>query len=268
MISRFACKYNRFGKTPAWQNFRKFSAGELLLWSPRITLTVSFIHMNFLSHFYFDRHNSDPNMVLGTVLPDLVKNARKDWNLHPEKKESLFTGAIESSIFKGWKRHLAVDRHFHNSGFFIKHTNAIRTAIAPVLVHSQVRPSFLAHIALEIMLDSILLTESIIDADHLYANLRQSDRTALNNFLKLNTMDDTAHFFKFFDKFLEISYLHSYRETHNIMYALNRICMRIWPEPMNDTQLLQVSAILLTYHEELQGCYVEIFEEIEKVVDR
>lgn len=219
--------------------------------------------MNFLSHFYFDRHTSDPNLVLGTVLPDLVKNARKDWNLHPEKKESLFIDVHEKAILKGWKRHLAVDRHFHNSGFFIKHTNAIRTATAPVLVHSPVRPSFLAHIALEIMLDSILLTENIIDANQLYYQLRRADINALNNFLKWNGMDDTVHFFKFFNQFLEASYLNSYRESHNIMYALNRICMRVWPEPLTDTEILQLSAILLTYHEELQECYMEIFDEID-----
>lgn len=204
---------------------------------------------------------------MGTVLPDLVKNARKDWNLHPEKKEGLFVNENEKSILKGWKRHLVVDRHFHNSGFFIKHTNAIRTAIAPVLVHSPVRPSFLAHIALEIMLDSILLTDNVIEADQLYSNLRRSDRDALGNFLELNQMDDKVHFFKFFDQFLEASYLNSYREAHNIMYALNRICMRIWPEPLTDTQILQLRAILLTYHEELQGCYMEIFIEIEKIVE-
>lgn len=222
--------------------------------------------MNFLSHFYFDRHTSDPHIVLGTVLPDLVKNARKDWNLHPQKNETLFTGSFERSILKGWKRHLAVDRHFHNSGFFIKHTNAIRTAIAPTLVHSQVRPSFLAHIALELMLDSILLTENVVDADHLYSNLSQSDRPALHNFLELNMLDDTPHFFKFYDQFLEARYLHSYRETHNIMYALNRICMRIWPEPMSDTQILQLSAILIGYHENLQKCYMEIFDEINSIL--
>jgi acyl carrier protein phosphodiesterase len=222
--------------------------------------------MNFLSHFYFDRYTNDPNIVLGTVLPDLVKNARKDWNLHPEKKEALFTGAIEQSILTGWKRHLLVDRHFHNSGFFFKHTKAIRTAIAPVLIHSPVRPSFLAHIGLELMLDSILLTDNIINPDRLYSNLRQSDRLALNTFLELCKMDDTVHFFKFFDKFIEASYLNSYRESHNIMYALNRICMRIWPEPLNDTQLLQLSAILLAYYDELQGCYMEIFNDISPIL--
>ncbi|SKB89437.1 ACP phosphodiesterase [Daejeonella lutea] len=223
--------------------------------------------MNFLSHFYFDRQTSDPNIVLGTVLPDLVKNARKDWNLHPHKNEHLITGSFEQAILTGWKRHLIVDRHFHNSGFFIKHTNSIRTAIAPVLEHSPVRPSFLAHIALEIMLDSILLTEKLIDADLLYSNLRGSNRQALHNFLELNKIDDTPHFFKFFDQFLEANYLHSYRETHNIMFALNRICMRIWPDPMSETQVLQLSSILISYHENLQKCFMEIFDEIEKVLD-
>ncbi len=222
--------------------------------------------MNFLSHFYFDRHNNDPNLVLGTVLPDLVKNARKDWNLHPEKNANLFTRESELSILKGWKRHLAVDRHFHNSGFFIRHTGAIRLLVAPLLESSPVRPSFLAHIALELMLDGLLLTDSIIDAEDLYTNLKRSDRAALSNFLLLNRMDDLPHFFGFFDKFLEISYLNSYRDAHNIMYALNRICMRVWPDPLNETQMLQLSAILISYHENLGECYLEIFKEIESTL--
>lgn len=222
--------------------------------------------MNFLSHFYFDRDSSDSNLVLGIVLPDLVKNARKDWNLHPEKKEHLFKDRFENSILKGWKRHLAVDRHFHNSEFFITHTAAIREVIAPLLLSSPVRPSFLAHIALEIILDSILLTDNIINADDLYSHLRQSDRDALKKFLQLNSMDDPAHFFKFFDKFLEIRYLNSYREAHHIMYAINRICMRIWQDPLNETQILQLSSILIGYHENLQGCYMEIFDQIDSIL--
>jgi hypothetical protein len=223
--------------------------------------------MNFLSHFYFDRYNTDPNVVLGTVLPDLVRNAKKDWKIRPEKRQDIFREESEKAILKGWKRHLIVDSHFHNSDFFFKHTNLIRIAIAPALVHAQVRPSFLAHIALEIMLDSILLTNEIIDADKLYSNLLKADQEALTRFLKLNNIVDTDHFFRYFDKFLEIKYLNDYRESHNIMYALNRICMRIWPEPLTDTQLIQLGAILLGHHQQLEVCYGEIFDEIEKIMD-
>ena len=53
--------------------------------------TLSYLYpMNFLSHFYFEQQNPDSNMVMGTVLPDLVKNASKDWNFYPQKNEALF----------------------------------------------------------------------------------------------------------------------------------------------------------------------------------
>ncbi len=220
--------------------------------------------MNFLSHFYFDRHSEDPHLVLGAVLPDLVKNARKDWNLHPERNAELFSNDFESSILIGWRRHMIVDRHFHNSVFFTEHTAGIKKAIIPALKNSVVRPSFLAHISLELMLDSTLLTENHIQTVNFYSHLRQSDREAINRFLKLSSIDDTTQFFNFFDKFIQSNYLENYRESHNIMYALNRICMRVWRDPLTDSEILALRDILNNYHQNQLGNYMEIFEEINK----
>jgi len=218
--------------------------------------------MNFLSHFYFDRHCDDPHLVLGAVLPDLVKNARKDWNLHPEKNAEQFSGSFESSILKGWRRHMIVDRSFHNSLFFSEHTAGIKRAIVPALKNSVVRPSFLAHISLELMLDSTLLTENHIQSVDFYSHLKQSDRETINRFLKLNNIEETNQFFTFFDKFIQSNYLESYRESHNIMYALNRICMRVWKDPLTDYEIHALGEILNHYHHNLLGNYMEIFEEI------
>lgn len=224
--------------------------------------------MNFLSHFYFDRHTRDPNQVLGSVLPDLVKNARKDWNLRPEKKQELFTGVSENAILKGWKRHLIVDRHFHNSSFFFLHTAAIRMEVAPILINSHVRPSFLAHITLELMLDRLLLTEGVVNPDELYSKLRESDRTALQNFLVISRLTDPAFFLNFFDGFMKSAYLNNYRDTSQMVYALNRICMRVWPESMTEAELLQLGRIILGYYQKLKECYMEIFEEIGAEIDQ
>jgi len=218
--------------------------------------------MNFLSHFYFDRHSEDPHLVLGAVLPDLVKNARKDWNLHPERNSELFNSDFESSILEGWKRHMIVDRHFHNSVFFAEHTSEIKKAIIPALKNSVVRPSFLAHISLELMLDSTLLTENHIQTVDFYSHLRQSDREAINRFLKLSSIDDTTQFFNFFDKFIQSNYLETYRESYNIMYALNRICMRVWKDPLTASEIINLSDILNNYQQNMLGNYMEIFEEI------
>lgn len=218
--------------------------------------------MNFLSHFYFDRHSEDPHLVLGAVLPDLLKNARKDWNLHPERNAERFSSNFESSILEGWRRHMIVDRNFHNSDFFSEHTSGIKKAIIPALKNSVVRPSFLAHISLELMLDGTLLTENHVQTVDFYSHLRQSDREAINRFLKLNNIQDTSQFFIFFDKFIQSNYLESYRESQNIMYALNRICMRVWKDPLNDSEILVLGDILNDYHLNLLGNYMEIFEEI------
>ncbi|HEY0176723.1 MAG TPA: hypothetical protein VGC08_10115 [Pedobacter sp.] len=67
--------------------------------------------MNFLSHFYFERQNPDDYIVMGVLLPDLIKNADKDWNLNPQKNEYLYRDVPEYvAILEGWKRHLEVDR--------------------------------------------------------------------------------------------------------------------------------------------------------------
>ena len=220
--------------------------------------------MNFLSHYYFDRNTSDPNQVLGSVLPDLVKNANKLWNLHPEKKKEEFSQSYHlTSILCGWRRHIFVDNYFHNSDFFKEHTRKIRTAIAPILEDSPVRSFFMAHIALEVMLDSLLLTFELVNADDFYGHLNQSHRPSITRFLEINELEDTPRFLHFFDKFIEANYLNSYRETQNVMFALNRVCMRIWENPLNDIQKLQLTDILIDYLKHLELSFMNIFDDID-----
>lgn len=220
--------------------------------------------MNFLSHFYFDRYTIDPLQVVGIVLPDLIKNARKDWNIHPEKQEFKFLADDNlTSIIRGWKRHLKVDKHFHCSNFFKQHTNNIRTAIVPILENSPARPSFVAHISLEIMLDSLLLTEDIVVAKDFYNLLSDSNRESLDHFLRLNNINETEVFFNFYDEFLKAEYLNSYREAHNIMYAVNGICRRVWNDPLSETQRLQLTAVLIEYQIHLKKDFMQIFDIID-----
>jgi len=72
--------------------------------------------MNFLSHYYFDR-DTIPYIrdyhTLGTVLPDLLKNADKSILIHPEKLQH--SDPAISDMIAGWKKHLLVDRYFHSS---------------------------------------------------------------------------------------------------------------------------------------------------------
>jgi hypothetical protein len=219
--------------------------------------------MNFLSHFYFDRHSTNPELVLGTVLPDLIKNADKSWIIHPEKRRELFgNDKALLSILKGWNRHVEVDRHFHCSDFFMEHSRIIRSLIVPCLENSPVRPSFLSHIAIELMLDSLLISEGSIDADDFYTHLREVDRVALTKFFELNDLHDASIFFKFFDRFIDAAYLKNYNQPDNIVYALNRICMRLWKDPLSESQKEQLALVFVDYREALRNNFMDIFNMI------
>lgn len=224
--------------------------------------------MNFLSHFYFDRNTAAPERVIGVVLPDLVKNAKKEWSLRPEKQEAYYDDDNLSNIFEGWKRHIEVDNYFHSSDFFCRHTHNIKNLISPILVNSPVRPSFLAHIALELMLDALLLKESLVEANDFYSIISEVDRESLECFLELNSVYETEQFFSFLDEFIEASYLNTYRDAKSIVYALNRICMRVWDNPFNETQELQLMSVLIDYQQELQQDFMLIFDEIESILKR
>ena len=59
--------------------------------------------MNFLSHYYFDQYSADSYHILGTVLPDLLKNADKTIIIHPEKLGSHPNPQV-NAILGGWKK--------------------------------------------------------------------------------------------------------------------------------------------------------------------
>lgn len=220
--------------------------------------------MNFLSHYYFERKNQDAYRVLGTVLPDLVKNAHKDWNFYPQKHEEDFlTDQKLISLLSGWKRHVAVDKLFHSSDFFYHHTTQLKQQLLLILEDSPVRPSFLAHIGVELLLDHLLVVNGKIDINLFYKHLNEVDDAKLTTFLTRCGAADTDHFFKFFNGFKSSRYLLSYQKLENISYALQRICMRLWAHPFKEETVLLLTEKLSLYKIELEKDYLSIFEEIE-----
>lgn len=219
--------------------------------------------MNFLSHFYFERAADDPYLVLGAVLPDLICNANKSWKIYPTKKPELFQNdPAQQSILKGWERHLSIDKHFHSSPFFEKHTKQLKKLITPWMHGSDVRPSFLAHISLELLLDGLLISENMVEIENFYKKLEEAQKKEIDQFLRLNNINETELFFRFFDQFIKSRYLNSYRDSEQIMYALNRICIRLWPQGLLQKNHQNLTGVLIGYQAELKKDFRQIYREI------
>jgi hypothetical protein len=217
--------------------------------------------MNFLSHYYFDRHTPNCYYILGTVLPDLLKNADKTIILHPEKL-THHTPAI-NAIIAGWQKHLDVDRHFHSSAFFLTHSRRLKEQLRPAIEGSPVKPFFLGHIAIELILDNLLLTTHQLSVDDFYAHLSSCGDEVIQQFLHFSGMQDTEVFFSFFDNFKKNRYLQTYADTAQVAYALKRICMRIWPQPFTQQQEAAMDEIIISYRLQVADSFMQIFEEID-----
>lgn len=220
--------------------------------------------MNFLSHFYFDRNCNDAYHVLGSVMPDLLRNADKKAQIKPERLPVQNDAAINSLIL-GWKKHLEVDRHFHSSDFFNYHAHQLKLLLLPAVEGSAVKPFFLGHIALELILDNLLLTSNTIFADDFYGHLKNAEEAYIAKFLQLNGVDPQK-FLSFYTVFINEKYLHSYIKTDSVVYALKRICQRIWKNPFTDLQEKAVAEVVTAYIKLLSPDFMRVFGEMEALL--
>jgi len=218
--------------------------------------------MNFLSHFYFDRDTDNCYHVLGTVLPDLLKNADKTILLHPEKLHH--PDPEINAMIEGWKKHLEVDRYFHSSDFFLTHSHQLKKELLPAIEGSPVKPFFLGHIALELILDNLLLTANKITVDGFYKHLETCRAEVIGEFLSFSELNDTSAFFRFYDDFKRSKYLYTYAETKEIAYALKRICMRVWKDPFTPGNETEIRTVLTAYRADLLDNFMLVFDEIEE----
>jgi len=216
--------------------------------------------MNFLSHFYFDRHTTNCYVVLGTVMPDLLKNADKTVIIHPEKLTHPDNDV--NSIIRGWNRHLLVDRYFHSSQFFLMHSHRLKKLLLPAIEGSPVKPFFLGHIALELILDNLLLTTQKVKVDNFYDHLDGCTAGVIDEFLTFSGLANTAAFFKFYNDFKKSKYVYSYADTKEIAYALKRICMRVWKEPFTPENEAAMNGVLMNYRNGLEDNFMSVFDEI------
>ncbi|MFD1256495.1 hypothetical protein ACFQ3S_06765 [Mucilaginibacter terrae] len=220
--------------------------------------------MNFLSHYYFDRYTPNCYHVLGTVMPDLLKNADKSIILHPQQQH--YPSGSLHQLYNGWQKHLLVDRHFHNSEFFKTHSHQLKLQLRPAIEGSPVKPFFLGHIAIELILDNLLLTTNQVNADDFYAHLSSCDDTVISMFLTISDMKDPSLFTRYFENFKRNKYLHSYAQTEQVAYALKRICMRIWPNPFTPEQEAAMNEVIVSYRQSIETSFMEIFGEISPLV--
>lgn len=219
--------------------------------------------MNFLSHFYFTQHQNDPYFSMGSILPDLLRNYDGSWKIKPEKETGRFSKNPHfASLLKGWILHIHVDNRFHSSSYFLQESSDLRKKLVTVFTRLPIRPFFLAHVGYELVLDSLLIQNKLVNTDDFYREIGACDPTIIQDFLINARVKDPSGFLNFLDSFIESRYLTSYSESKNIVYALDRIGRRVWREKFNENEIKESILVFQKLKESLNPTFIKVFEEI------
>lgn len=221
--------------------------------------------MNFLSHYYFDKSSSNPERILGGILPDLIHQHNKTWVFNPEKKKGDYSGKT-LDLWEGWKKHKAIDKYFHSSPYFKSKTDYIKNKIYAAFLNSPVWSFFLAHITLELSLDSLLINENQVEVEEFYGKLKKVEPEPILEFLKLNQVSIGESFLPFLKEFIDSAYLEKYRNPADLTYPLSRICYRIWKVKFNNTEIECLRETILDFCDENRNKFLEIYLFIENQI--
>ncbi len=219
--------------------------------------------MNYLSHYYFDQHSNDPELILGGLLPDLVHSFEKKGTLKPTKHlTELGQDPPMASLLRGWERHKAIDKYFHGAEFFVRETEYLKVQLREVFTNPGPYIFFMAHILLELCLDSLLVRTRRVDPQKVYDELGKIAPDTLERFFTIAESTNPAGFYLYLQNFIRQGFLLSYGEPAGIIYATDRICERLWKTRFTDDEKERLSALITAYQQLLEPRFTNIYQEI------
>jgi hypothetical protein len=216
--------------------------------------------LNFFSHYHFFYKSNNPWYNAGLLFPDLLRNFTTSDRIS-EKKEIVFSKSNKSqlNLQLGIQDHLKADSLFHNWSWFVN----MNKELSLIIRNSDLgikRDWFLAHIFIELAIDHVLVKENESQVNILYEQLSQchSEEWSLffsdNHFLEINEWNIG------FNQFINHRYIMTYKNTKNVIYALNRIYQNTGIGKFDDNQTLFLEKLLNTFVPEVKTNISELYK--------
>jgi hypothetical protein len=172
--------------------------------------------MNFLAHGF--RHLDDPWLVAGTALPDWLRMLDRRARAPAEIVEAFAADPDPraASLARGVLRHHADDRRFHGCAAFA----AARGETTAADGH---RPSFIAHLVVEMYLDAALAEESPDLLDRYYAALGSIAPDELDDVVRRVLPNPPAGIGSVAVRFVTERFLADYADPQTLAARLDRV---------------------------------------------
>ena len=184
--------------------------------------------MNYFAHGR--RFVDEPYFLAGTAVPDWLNVVARRVKAR-SKRAVMFVADADprtSALARGIVQHHADDRWFHETRAFAelswKFTALIRDHLP---ADDGLRPSFLGHILVEILLDATLIARNPAQLDAYYAALATIDPHWLEGAVASMATGHPASLGDFVPLFIRERFLWDYLDDAKLCYRLNQVMRRV-----------------------------------------
>ena len=189
--------------------------------------------MNYFAHAlpFLDR----PLFAAGTGVPDWLTVADRSLRLRRKNVEPFSDDPdpCVAEVAGGVLRHLGDDARFHGTRAFAESSLELTARARDVLgVEAGLRPAFLGHLLVELLLDASLAADDPAKLTKYYHVLGQLDPERIEAVVNRMAARPTERLAVFIERFLRERILWDYLEDDKLMVRLNQIMRRVRLAPL------------------------------------
>jgi hypothetical protein len=191
--------------------------------------------MNYLAHSLACL--DDPYEVAGAAVPDWLGLTRPRLRCRSRYARPWVDHADPqlAAIARGVVRHHADDDWFHQTPAFGDLTLELARRIRRITGDTDgMRPSFLGHILLELLLDAALHEDRPEVLDRYYDVLATVDPSCVSQAVTEMTDADAGQLTTIITKFLELRFLYDYADDERLLFRINQVMRRVGLPPLAD----------------------------------
>jgi hypothetical protein len=193
--------------------------------------------MNYFAHGF--AFLDDPYFLAGTAALDWLSVVDRKTRLRREQVEPFAdgSGSPAARFAAGILRHLADDDWFHATAGFESATREMAGRFRAHLTATDENPraAFLGHVAVELILDGVLIAEDPHRLTDYYASLAQVDPGWIAQAVFELTGQNVASLAWFCERFLEARFLFDYLDAAKLVFRLNQVVSRIKLRPLPES---------------------------------
>lgn len=184
--------------------------------------------MNYLAHALVELDS--PYFVAGTSIPDWLSVADRRVRARGEAAQRLTDDADPRvrAIAAGIVRHHEDDRWFHGTREFAELSMRFAIELRDLLDdRAGFRPSFLGHIAVELLIDAELIREDRGRADRYYAALGDVSPDLVEQTVNRIARRPTRRLSALVPHFIAERFLYDYVDDGRLLHRLNQVMRRV-----------------------------------------